>query len=158
MLSLCPSHFNRFHFCSNFVPVELYWDWTKSINNPSQETTNHLEKPMYNSIWDGKQDKVNCYITVSKIIHSQAQTSCKSFEQLVCVVVLAQFSSLVSEKSYARNPKTIWAASRENLSTGVCEQHRRRPACASTQSDQRLCYSLIGKYYFLTYYEQNFKC
>ena len=29
----------------------------------------------------------------------------------------------------------------------VCEQHRRRPACASAQSDQRLCYSLIGKYY-----------
>ena len=35
------------------------------------------------------------------------------------------------------------AATGENLSTGVCEQHRRRPACASTQSDQRLCYSLI---------------
>ena len=28
MLSLCPSHCNRFHFCSNFVPVKLYWDWT----------------------------------------------------------------------------------------------------------------------------------
>ena len=28
---------------------------------------------------------------------------------------------------------------RENLSSGVCEQHRRRPACASAQSDQRLC-------------------
>ena len=26
---------------------------------------------------------------------------------------------------------------------GVCEQHRRRPACASAQSDQRLCYSLF---------------
>ena len=40
-----------------------------------------------------------------------------------------------------------WASSRENLSTGVCEQHRRRPACASAQSDQRLCYSLFGKYH-----------
>ena len=28
----------------------------------------------------------------------------------------------------------------------VCEQQRCRPACASTQSDQRLCYSLIGKH------------
>ena len=27
--------------------------------------------------------------------------------------------------------------------SGVCEQHRRRPACASAQSDQRLCYSLM---------------
>ena len=30
---------------------------------------------------------------------------------------------------------------------GVCEQHRRRPACASTQSDQRLFYSLLGKHH-----------
>ena len=30
---------------------------------------------------------------------------------------------------------------------GVCEQHGRRPACASAQSDQRPCYSLIGKYH-----------
>ena len=37
----------------------------------------------------------------------------------------------------------IWASSRENLSSGVCEQHRRRPACAFAQSDQRLCYSLL---------------
>ena len=28
---------------------------------------------------------------------------------------------------------------------GVCEQKRRRPACASAQSGQRHCYSLIGK-------------
>ena len=28
---------------------------------------------------------------------------------------------------------------------GVCVQHRRRPACASAQSDQRLCYSLFGR-------------
>ena len=29
---------------------------------------------------------------------------------------------------------------------GPCEQQRRRPVFASTQSDQRLYYSLIGKY------------
>ena len=38
---------------------------------------------------------------------------------------------------------TIWALSQENLSSGVCEQHMRRPACASTQSDQLLCYLLV---------------
>ena len=37
-----------------------------------------------------------------------------------------------------------WVSTRENLSRGVCEQQRCRPACASAQSDQRLCYSLIG--------------
>ena len=41
----------------------------------------------------------------------------------------------------------IWASMRENLSSGVCEQQRRRPACASAQSDQRLCYSLFEKYH-----------
>ena len=36
---------------------------------------------------------------------------------------------------------------RENLSSGVCEQHMGRPACAYVQSDQRLCYLLFGKYH-----------
>ena len=51
----------------------------------------------------------------------------------------------------------IWAQLRENLSSGGgggwggvggggCKQQRRRPACASAQSDQRLCYSLIKEY------------
>ena len=35
-----------------------------------------------------------------------------------------------------------WATGRENLSLEDCEQKRRRPACASTQSDQRL-YDLL---------------
>ena len=30
---------------------------------------------------------------------------------------------------------------------GACEQQRCRPACASAQSNQHLCYSLILKYY-----------
>ena len=39
-----------------------------------------------------------------------------------------------------------WASTQENLSSGVCEQQKPRPACEFEQSDQRLCYSLIGKY------------
>ena len=31
-------------------------------------------------------------------------------------------------------------------SLGVCEQQRWRPACASAQADQHLCYSHFGKY------------
>ena len=34
---------------------------------------------------------------------------------------------------------------------GVCEQQKHRPACTSVQSDQRLCYSLIGKYIYTGY-------
>ena len=37
----------------------------------------------------------------------------------------------------------IWASTWENLSSEVCEQQRRRPACPYPQSDQRLCYSLL---------------
>ena len=36
-----------------------------------------------------------------------------------------------------------WASTRENLSSGVCEQQRGRPACASAQSDQRFCYRVF---------------
>ena len=39
---------------------------------------------------------------------------------------------------------------------GGCEQQRFRPACASAQSDQHLCYSLIGKYHVKTGYKRNF--
>ena len=50
----------------------------------------------------------------------------------------------------------IWASTWENLSLGVCEQHRSRPACASAQSDQRLFYWLFGKYHMFTCYRWNF--
>ena len=48
--------------------------------------------------------------------------------------------------------RMIWASTRENMSLVVREQQRSRSACASTQSDQHLCYSLFGKYYMLTCY------
>ena len=49
-----------------------------------------------------------------------------------------------------------WASTQENLSSGVCERQRRRPACASLQSDQRLCYSLFRKYHIKACYKRNF--
>ena len=50
----------------------------------------------------------------------------------------------------------IWASMWENLSSGDCNQQRRRPACASAQSDQHLYYLLIWKYDIQTCYERNF--
>ena len=50
-------------------------------------------------------------------------------------------------------PSIIWASTREN---DGFEKHRRRPACASAQSDQRLCFSLFGKNHIQTCYERNF--
>ena len=49
---------------------------------------------------------------------------------------------LVSDEAmcsgYTLFSNLIWASSRKNLSFGGLKQHRRRPACASAQSDQRL--------------------
>ena len=39
----------------------------------------------------------------------------------------------------------------------ICEQHRRRSACASVQSDQRLCYSRLRSYNICSFYMQSLK-
>ena len=39
----------------------------------------------------------------------------------------------------------------------ICEQQRRRSACASAQSDQHLCYSLPRLYNTSSFYIRNFK-
>ena len=41
-----------------------------------------------------------------------------------------------------RNRESIWAGPWENVAYVICEQQRRRSACASAQSDQCLCCSL----------------
>ena len=40
----------------------------------------------------------------------------------------------------------------------ACEQHRRRTACVSAQSDQRPCYSHSGRYSDSTWNMQNSNC
>ena len=68
-----------------------------------------------------------------------------------CIIIPRGLKPLV--KSYFI---VIWASTQENLSSVVCEQQRRRPACATTQSDQRLCYLLFEKYHIKACYKQNF--
>ena len=51
----------------------------------------------------------------------------------------------------------IWAGPLENVSYIICEQQRQRSACASTQSDQRLCCSVLRKYTISRFYSRNFK-
>ena len=43
------------------------------------------------------------------------------------------------------------------MSYVICEQQRRRSACASAQSDQRLCCSLLIPYNISRFYSRNFK-
>ena len=42
-----------------------------------------------------------------------------------------------------------WASTQENMTLGDCEQQRPRPACATAQTDQRLCHSLFGGKYHI---------
>ena len=63
----------------------------------------------------------------------------------VCKLMASDWEKLTEtyknkDKVTVSQVSIVWASSRENLSSGVCEQQRRRPACASAQSDQRLCY------------------
>ena len=49
---------------------------------------------------------------------------------------------------------TKLASTRETLFSRFAKQQRRRSACASAQSDQRLCYSHFGKNHILTCFER----
>ena len=51
----------------------------------------------------------------------------------------------------------IWARSCEHMSYAICEQQRRRSACASAQSDQHLCCSLPRWYDMYACYIKSFK-
>ena len=50
-----------------------------------------------------------------------------------------------------------WAWSYENVPYTICEQQRRRSACASAQFDQHLCCSLLRQYDMYTCYIQSLK-
>ena len=50
-----------------------------------------------------------------------------------------------------------WAGPWENVFYVIYEQQRRRSACASAQSDQHLCFSLLKLYNISRFYSRNFK-
>ena len=64
--------------------------------------------------------------------------------------VLNYFIQDIVLKYKYENPflvRHIMGLDQKNMSFGVCEQQRYRPACAYAQTDQCLCYSLFGKYH-----------
>ena len=58
---------------------------------------------------------------------------------------------------FTTNNEHKWAGPWENVSYVICEQQRRRSACAFAQSDQRLCSSLLRWYNISRFYSRNFK-
>ena len=89
------------------------------------------------------------------MLQYQSQSLLFCFFYWICHVLSHKFRENPNDYHWILTV-TIWASARENLSSGVCKQHRRRPACASAQSDQRLCYSLSGKYHMWTCSRWNF--
>ena len=85
-------------------------------------------------------------LNFSGSIHLELNEAWHSYETLQTV-------NNKSAKETKRMPRLVWAV---YLSLGVCEQQRRRPACASVQTGQRLCYTLTEKYHIYTCYERNF--
>ena len=61
------------------------------------------------------------------------------------------------QHEYSINNNTISARPWEKVSYAICEQQRRRLACASAQSDQRLCCSLPRQNDTSSLYIWNFK-
>ena len=55
-----------------------------------------------------------------------------------------------------QNQNYYMGPDRTKPSSGACAQHRRRPACAPTQYDQCLCYSLFEKCCMLSCNRWNF--
>ena len=87
---------------------------------------------------------------ISKYVH---RLSIMDFNTKCCITPISASTPLDNEikilhsmSIYLVSISHIWASTRENQSSVVWEQQRRRPACASAQSDQRLCYSLFGKF------------
>ena len=71
-----------------------------------------------------------CHVHVCKNGASCAINIITAFQDLLCWPV--------KQVRQIKITTIKWALTRENLSSGVCEQHRRRPSYASAQSDQRL--------------------
>ena len=124
------SSFVYIHTTYAGIFLGLFWSW---ISAPSQ-TKNEQNLPKVLNVW--------------WIFHENQSYRCLHSHSCAIIKVNVITTTLIFS--------IIWASTRENLSSVVCEQQRRRPTCASAQTDQRLCYSLFGKYHISTCYRQIF--
>ena len=97
-----------------------------------------IDLSMTRVLYPGHQFSVNLCLrkTIGSLVYCKA-----SF--FVAVIFFIRSGAWVKKSCEC----SILIGSPRELSSGVCEQHRCRPACADTQSGQRLCYSLFRKYH-----------
>ena len=116
---------------------------------------------------------VEAYSTFKKLIFDYRNTNilrmcvvllliCNQLEVLfkpphiLAILFLPPIAPNILKSNENPPPTKMTILMRETLSYDGCEQHRRRPAWAWTQSDQRLCFSLFEKYHIQTCCKQNF--
>ena len=77
-----------------------------------------------------------------RVLHADSEDSDQTERMPFCWFcnAAAQLIIIITVKMHFIN---IWAVPCENVSYVICEQQRRRSACASARSDQRLCCSLL---------------
>ena len=93
----------------------------------------HVEKKLWKYIhrlfWNSTSNSLRKLLRVYSVI----------FVKIYYIIILGFLL-------FFKNTNMKWARPCENVSYALCEQQRRRSACASAQSDQRLCCSLLGFY------------
>ena len=97
---------------------------------------------------------------VCELAFTSISTIFQSYHDDVCLDVAGNTmltdTVLLQWNTMSQTP-VIWARSCENVSYAICEQQRRRSACASTQSEQHLCCLPLREYDMYTCYIQSFK-
>ena len=107
--------------------------WSNSTNGKNYERTNEHT--------NGRTERKKLYTP---------RHNCWGYNKWITIIIRTKCNVILKKQNK-------WATPWENLPNGICEQQRRRSACASVQSDQRLCCSLPRYYNTYTYYSHNFK-
>ena len=134
---MLPIHYKR--FCNGADIGFLSKEKRKKIENSYNP---HVTRAFQDSIEQALQEEIGFYEELDGI---EIMTDAGVRMQRTVVLLRSKrkptkfYSAVIPPKEM-----TQWARSCENVSYAICEQQRRRSACASSQSDQRLCCSLLG--------------
>ena len=88
-----------------------------------------------------------CAPTITNFGDVTAKIQCCATDRCNSFIGKVKFIDMISLVSIFWPAQNNWAQTQEKLSSGVCEQQKCSPACASAQTGQRLSYSLFGKYH-----------
>ena len=117
---------------------DLYMTLSEYVSNFSQAEARNMG---FNIIWGSMRETLALLLANNKGRDQPAHP-----HSLISAFVIRYLKNKVTRSDMASTRPVF----------GVCEQHRRRPACASAQSDQCLCYSHFEKYHNYTCFEQIF--